>query len=334
MESQTATTALFSPSSLALAATSAAAVALVLWSRYELVPRKRTMRAGRSRGDCVRLGDAEGHAPLPPLSPLQAPSRGESRVQRDCCVECPSIAPSIGDGGAEDSDVIIIGKEHDDPFSAHKRKNYLSWDEYFMSVAFLSAMRSKDPRRQVGAVIVSPDRVILGIGYNGFPRGGDDDALPWAKKSINNDVLETKHPYVCHAEMNAILNKNTASVAGGVLYCTLFPCSECAKLIIQSGIREVVFYAGKDDMENKSVGGMSSWTYAASKTLLGLGRVKVMPAQQLKARPFRFPAARTRSTQYSAWPGTSPLVLTNHRILPRTRHSTCNVDTDAPVRIP
>ena len=119
--------------------------------------------------------------------------------------------------------------------------SYLSWDEYFMSVAFLSAMRSKDPRRQVGAVIVSPNNVILGIGYNGFPfmsssetncmraptlncnndsnsntRGNNDTVLSWSKKSKSGSWLDTKHPYVCHAEMNAILNKNTASVQGGV----------------------------------------------------------------------------------------------------------------------
>ena len=114
---------------------------------------------------------------------------------------------------------IRLGREHSDPFRRQKRRGYLSWDEYFMSVAFLSAMRSKDPRRQVGAVIVSQDKVVLGIGYNGFPRGSDnDDALPWAKESRSGDVLETKHPYVCHAEMNAIVNKNSASVSGGTLY--------------------------------------------------------------------------------------------------------------------
>ena len=114
---------------------------------------------------------------------------------------------------------IGLGREHSDPYRRQKRRGYLSWDEYFMSVAFLSAMRSKDPRRQVGAVIVSQDKVVLGIGYNGFPRGSDnDDALPWAKESRSGDPLETKHPYVCHAEMNAIVNKNSASVSGGTLY--------------------------------------------------------------------------------------------------------------------
>ena len=114
---------------------------------------------------------------------------------------------------------IGLGREHSDPYRRHKRRGYLTWDEYFMSVAFLSAMRSKDPRRQVGAVIVSQDKVVLGIGYNGFPRGSDnDDVLPWAKESRSGDPLETKHPYVCHAEMNAIVNKNAASVSGGTLY--------------------------------------------------------------------------------------------------------------------
>ncbi|KAJ8449577.1 hypothetical protein Cgig2_005599 [Carnegiea gigantea] len=103
-----------------------------------------------------------------------------------------------------------------DPFDPSKRKEYISWDDYFMAIAFLSAQRSKDPNRQVGACLVSQNGVILGIGYNGFPRGCSDDKLPWAKKSRNGDALETKYPYVCHAEVNAILNTNHASAAGQV----------------------------------------------------------------------------------------------------------------------
>ena len=110
-----------------------------------------------------------------------------------------------------------------------------------MSVAFLSAQRSKDPNKQVGAVIVGPERVICGVGYNGFPRGCADDHLPWAKKSKTNDPTETKYAYVCHAEMNAIMNKNSQSLHGATVYVTMYPCNECAKLIIQSGIREVVY---------------------------------------------------------------------------------------------
>ena len=102
------------------------------------------------------------------------------------------------------------------------RTGYLSWDDYFMAIAFLSAQRSKDPNKQVGACIVSSDHVILGIGYNGFPRGCCDSKLPWAKVAASGSPLDTKYPYVCHAEMNALLNKNAACVDGAVRTC---PCS-------------------------------------------------------------------------------------------------------------
>eukprot|EP01040_Poterioochromonas_malhamensis_P003114 gene3114-3313_t len=124
-----------------------------------------------------------------------------------------------------------------------KRKDALSWDDYFMSVAFLSAMRSKDPSTQVGACIVNEDKRIVGIGYNGFPRGCSDDELPWDRDGA--DELETKYPYVCHAEVNAILNKNSSDVRGCSMYVALFPCNECAKVIIQSGIKEVVYMSDK-----------------------------------------------------------------------------------------
>lgn len=117
-----------------------------------------------------------------------------------------------------------------------------------MSVAILSSQRSKDPNKRVGACIVSKDKIILGIGYNGFPRGCPDNQLPWAKKSATGDSLATKYPYVCHAEMNAIMNKNSASVSGSKMYVTMFPCNECAKLMIQAGIEEVVFLEGKVNM--------------------------------------------------------------------------------------
>lgn len=120
-----------------------------------------------------------------------------------------------------------------------KREDYISWDDYFMSIAFLSAMRSKDPSRQVGACIVDPSHKIVGIGYNGFPLGCSDEALPWARQAERPE--DTKYPYVCHAEMNAIINKNSADLRGCRIYSSLFPCNECAKLIIQSGVREVVY---------------------------------------------------------------------------------------------
>ena len=122
-----------------------------------------------------------------------------------------------------------------------KRKDYISWDDYFMGVAQLSAMRSKDPVTQVGACIVNQKNRIVGIGYNGFPIGLDDDVYPWTKEG---DFINTKYPYVVHAEPNAILN-STVTLDGATLYVTLFPCHECAKLIIQSGIKEIVYNENK-----------------------------------------------------------------------------------------
>ena len=124
-------------------------------------------------------------------------------------------------------------------FNVRKRSDYLSWDDYFMGVAFLSAQRSKDPNTQVGACIVDSNKCIIGIGYNGFPRGCPDEVLPWSRTGVCE--LHKKYPYVVHAEVNAILNKCSASVRGASLYVALFPCNECCKVIIQSGVREVVF---------------------------------------------------------------------------------------------
>ncbi|NLD26775.1 MAG: dCMP deaminase family protein [Acholeplasmataceae bacterium] len=122
-----------------------------------------------------------------------------------------------------------------------KRTNYLNWDQYFMCVALLSALRSKDPNTQVGACIVNQKKRIVGIGYNGLPYGCQDDSFPWDNKG---DFLETKYPYIVHAEANAILNAN-ALLDNCTLYVSLFPCHECVKLIIQSGIREIVFLSDK-----------------------------------------------------------------------------------------
>ena len=119
---------------------------------------------------------------------------------------------------------------------------HISWDEYFMGVAILSAKRSKDPSTQVGACVVNKDKRIIGIGYNGFPTGCSDEEFPWGK--TDEDKLNTKYPYVVHAEPNAILNC-TSSLKDSTLYVTLFPCNECAKLIIQSGIKKVVYMSDK-----------------------------------------------------------------------------------------
>lgn len=123
-----------------------------------------------------------------------------------------------------------------------KREQYLSWDEYFMGIALLSAQRSKDPGTQVGACIVGEDNKILSVGYNGMPAGCSDDLMPWDREGA---PLETKYLYVCHAELNAILNHGRTGMKGAKLYTTLFPCNECAKAIIQSGIREVVYLQNK-----------------------------------------------------------------------------------------
>lgn len=126
-----------------------------------------------------------------------------------------------------------------------KRENYISWDAYFMGIAILSKERSKDPNTQVGACIVNDQNRIVSLGYNGLPNGCDDEMCPWDKRE--GSLEETKYAYVAHAELNAILN-HRGSVENCILYVTLFPCNECAKVIIQSGIKEVVY------LEDKYVG--------------------------------------------------------------------------------
>ena len=129
-----------------------------------------------------------------------------------------------------------------------KRQDYISWDEYFMGIAMLAARRSKDPNTQVGACIVSPENIIISTGYNGMPKGCSDDLYPWAREGE-----QTKYPYVVHAELNAILNANGRDLRGSRLYVALFPCNECAKAIIQSGISEVVYYGDKYHDSDSSV---------------------------------------------------------------------------------
>ena len=121
-----------------------------------------------------------------------------------------------------------------------KRENYITWDEYFMGVAMLAARRSKDPNTQVGACIESPDNIIISTGYNGLPNGCSDDEYPWEREGE-----ETKYPYVVHAELNAILNANGRDLRGSRLYVALFPCNECAKAIIQAGVKEVLYLSDK-----------------------------------------------------------------------------------------
>lgn len=141
------------------------------------------------------------------------------------------------------------------------RENAISWDECFMRMAHLIAERSKDPSTQAGAVIADPKNVVVGLGYNGFPRGVDNGDFPWEREG---DFLETKYAYVCHAEENAIYNANN-STKDGKIYCTLFPCNECAKTIIQNGIKEVIYESDKyHDLP----------AFIASRRMLDAGEVK------------------------------------------------------------
>lgn len=143
-----------------------------------------------------------------------------------------------------------------------KRQEYISWDTYFMGIAQLSSKRSKDPKTQVGACIVSPENKIVGIGYNGFPKGISDDVFPWKDQG---DFLETKYPYVVHAEANAILNASQ-NLKDCKLFVTLFPCNECTKLIIQSGIKELIYVSNKDEGKDFQI---------ASRKMLEKAQVKL-----------------------------------------------------------
>lgn len=161
------------------------------------------------------------------------------------------------------------------------RDDILAWDDYFMSLAHLSAKRSKDPNTQVGAVIVNQKQRVVGIGYNGFPRTlntQNDTYYPWEKQG---GVLDTKYAYVVHAELNAILNANH-SVEGCKIYVSLFPCNECAKAIIQAGISEIIYEDDKYYMED-SVKASKKMLQNAGITLTQLGhRLKVDVQKQVK----------------------------------------------------
>ena len=145
-----------------------------------------------------------------------------------------------------------------------KREDYISWNDYFMGIAILSGMRSKDPSTQVGACVVDKDNRIVSIGYNGFINGCSDDDFPWSREG---EFLDTKYPYVVHAEQNAILNARGKSLEGCRIYVNLFPCHECARNIIQSGIREV-YYLSDKYAETDSI--------KASKYMFNKSRVKLV----------------------------------------------------------
>lgn len=152
-----------------------------------------------------------------------------------------------------------------------KRDDYLSWDEYFMGVAFLSGMRSKDPSTQVGACIIDKEKKIIGMGYNGFPLGSSDDEMPWGK---TGDFLDTKYPYVVHAELNAILN-SIKSLKESTIYVTHFPCNECAKAIVQSGIKKVIYFSDKHKNLESTI---------ASRTILKNAGVEIVNLKMEKEK--------------------------------------------------
>ena len=154
---------------------------------------------------------------------------------------------------------------------SEKRCGYISWDEYFMGVALLAAERSKDPSTQVGACIIDNNNRIISTGYNGFPKGCSDDEFPWNRDAAAG---ETKYPFVVHAELNAILNAQGTSVVNSRLYVSLFPCNECAKAIIQSGVREVVYLSDKYN---------GTPTDIASKKMLEAAGVKLTKLKPTKA---------------------------------------------------
>ena len=153
-----------------------------------------------------------------------------------------------------------------------KRRDYISWDEYFMGVALLASERSKDPSTQVGACIVDEDKRILSTGYNGFPQGCSDDEFPWNR---DEKLGDTKYQFVVHAELNAILNARGKNLSGSTIYVALFPCHECAKAIIQSGVKEVVYLSNKYD---------GTASVEASKRMLNAAGVTLTAFKPTKAQ--------------------------------------------------
>ncbi|XP_072375885.1 deoxycytidylate deaminase-like [Diabrotica undecimpunctata] len=176
-----------------------------------------------------------------------------------------------------------------------KREDYLEWEEYFMATAFLAAKRSKDPCSQVGACIVNENNVVVGIGYNGMPKGCQDNNFPWGKMS--EDPLLNKYMYVCHAELNAVLNKNSVDVKNCILYVGLFPCNECAKVIIQSGIKEVVYLSDKHCLKASTIASKKMFDAVGikyrqfipkhSKIVIDFNEINENPMTQLPETPIK-----------------------------------------------
>ncbi|CAC5406243.1 comEB [Mytilus coruscus] len=159
---------------------------------------------------------------------------------------------------------------------SNKRSWNLEWDEYFMALAFLSAQRSKDPKTQVGACIVNNDKRIVGMGYNGMPNHCKGEDFPWGKGQTAED---NKHLYVCHAELNAVVNKIQADVRGCRMYVTLFPCNECAKIIVQSGLEEVIYYKMQDPPKEQIV--------KATKKIFEHGNIKLTEYKRERGTEFK-----------------------------------------------
>lgn len=159
------------------------------------------------------------------------------------------------------------------------KTNHIGWDEYFMSIAILSSFRSKDTSTKVGACIVSKEHKVLSLGYNGMPIGIDDEKISWKREA--EDELDTKYPYVCHAELNAILNTENV-LKGATLYVTLFPCNECAKAVIQSGIKKVIFLDDKYHNKTYSIASRKLFEMAGIETQQYEGRVPLIDFGELK----------------------------------------------------
>lgn len=197
------------------------------------------------------------------------PTKGNLRR----CIEL-SDYQFINDGSLEDL-FTQIDKALEDlankSKNVSKRSDYISWDEYFMGVSILSGRRSKDPSTQVGACIIDEDKRIVATGYNGAPRGIDDEDFPWSREG---DFLDTKYAYVCHAELNAILNSSKESLKNCTIYVALFPCNECAKSIIQSGIKKVVYLSDKY---------MEVPAFIASRKILGMANVELVQMKPNRA---------------------------------------------------
>lgn len=160
-------------------------------------------------------------------------------------------------------------------------KSRLSWDEYFMGIAFFSSMRSKDPNTQVGACIADGDNKVVSIGYNGMPRRVDEEQISWE----NGEGLNSKYLYVCHAEFNAILNtRDGTALKGCTLYVTLFPCNECTKAIIQTGIKEVVYQDNKYENTIPTQASLKMLTLAGVKVRKFEGRIPDIQMKEIKQK--------------------------------------------------